>query len=76
MAHDMPHRRRNLLTGEWLLVSPHRAQRPWQGERSDPVVDARARHDAAICVPGTNARAGITIPIMPGASCSPMIFPP
>ena len=27
-----PHRRRNLLTGEWVLVSPHRAKRPWQGE--------------------------------------------
>ena len=27
-----PHRRRNALTGEWVTVSPHRAQRPWQGE--------------------------------------------
>lgn len=26
-----PHRRRNALTGEWVLVSPHRTQRPWQG---------------------------------------------
>ena len=26
-----PHRRRNPLTGEWVLVSPHRTQRPWQG---------------------------------------------
>lgn len=25
------HRRRNPLTGEWVLVSPHRAKRPWQG---------------------------------------------
>ena len=28
---DLPHRRRNLLNGEWVLVSPHRATRPWQG---------------------------------------------
>ncbi|CAM3211925.1 Galactose-1-phosphate uridylyltransferase [Sphingomonas antarctica] len=28
---DKPHRRRNLLTNEWVLVSPHRAARPWQG---------------------------------------------
>lgn len=28
----LPHRRRNALTGEWILVSPHRTQRPWQGE--------------------------------------------
>ncbi len=27
-----PHRRLNLLTGEWVLVSPHRMGRPWQGE--------------------------------------------
>ncbi len=27
-----PHRRLNLLTGEWVLVSPHRTQRPWQGQ--------------------------------------------
>ncbi len=27
------HRRLNLLTGEWVLVSPHRTQRPWQGQK-------------------------------------------
>ena len=26
------HRRYNILTGEWVLVSPHRAKRPWQGK--------------------------------------------
>ncbi len=26
---DYPHRRFNLLTAEWVLVSPHRTQRPW-----------------------------------------------
>lgn len=26
------HRRLNILTGEWVLVSPHRAKRPWQGK--------------------------------------------
>ena len=29
------HRRYNLLTGEWVLVSPQRMSRPWQGERAD-----------------------------------------
>lgn len=27
-----PHRRQNSLTGEWILVSPQRTRRPWQGE--------------------------------------------
>jgi len=31
MDFEVPHRRRNPLTGDWVLVSPHRARRPWQG---------------------------------------------
>lgn len=31
-----PHRRHNPLTGEWVLVSPHRAQRPWHGQQEKP----------------------------------------
>ena len=30
LASDVPHRRLNILTGEWVLVSPHRSSRPWQ----------------------------------------------
>ena len=32
MNFQRPHRRYNLLTGQWVLVSPHRAKRPWQGQ--------------------------------------------
>jgi UDPglucose--hexose-1-phosphate uridylyltransferase len=32
IENDFPHRRRNPLTGEWVLVSPHRARRPWLGQ--------------------------------------------
>ena len=39
------HRRKNLLTGEWILVSPHRTQRPWQGQVDDPEVDERPAYD-------------------------------
>ncbi len=42
---DLPHRRKNILTGEWILVSPHRTKRPWQGEVSKPDLVSRARYD-------------------------------
>jgi len=32
MNFDTPHRRYNPLTRDWVLVSPHRSQRPWQGQ--------------------------------------------
>lgn len=34
------HRRRNPLTGQWVLVSPHRAKRPWLGQ-VEPAEEAR-----------------------------------
>lgn len=53
-----PHRRRNALTGEWLLVSPHRAARPWQGQVEIPPAEYRPPYvaDCYLC-PG-NPRAG------------------
>jgi UDPglucose--hexose-1-phosphate uridylyltransferase len=33
---DHPHRRQNLLSGDWILVSPHRSSRPWRGAEAAP----------------------------------------
>lgn len=33
---NTPHRRKNILTGEWVMVSPHRTKRPWQGKKDKP----------------------------------------
>ncbi len=41
-----PHRRRNPLTGEWILVSPHRGKRPWQGQVEQPETQTLPRYDA------------------------------
>ncbi|MBN1398566.1 MAG: UDP-glucose--hexose-1-phosphate uridylyltransferase [Bacteroidetes bacterium] len=53
----VPHRRKNILTGEWVLVSPQRTNRPWQGEISKPMEEERRRYepDCYLC-PG-NKRA-------------------
>lgn len=53
---DLPHRRRNLLTGEWLLVSPHRAKRPWQGEAAPPSAPPAPAHDPACYLCPGNVR--------------------
>lgn len=52
-----PHRRRNPLTGDWVVVSPQRATRPWQGQTDDDPVDTPAYDAACFLCPG-NERAG------------------
>jgi UDPglucose--hexose-1-phosphate uridylyltransferase len=39
------HKRFNILTGEWALVSPHRAKRPWQGQEEEQTSAKRPSHD-------------------------------
>ncbi len=57
-SEEHPHRRYNPLTREWILVSPHRTKRPWQGhvERAAEPVLERYDPECYLC-PG-NARAG------------------
>jgi UDPglucose--hexose-1-phosphate uridylyltransferase len=42
---DHPHRRYNPLLGEYILVSPHRMKRPWQGQQERPPQDKRPSYD-------------------------------
>jgi len=42
---DYSHKRFNILTGEWVLVSPHRAKRPWQGQNEAISNAQRPTHD-------------------------------
>jgi UDPglucose--hexose-1-phosphate uridylyltransferase len=42
---DYSHKRFNILTGEWVLVSPHRAKRPWQGQNETVSNEVRPSHD-------------------------------
>lgn len=55
---DQPHRRWNPLTGEAVLVSPLRTQRPWQGRQESLVPDQRPSYDPACYLCPGNTRAG------------------
>lgn len=55
-AFDQPHRRKNLLTGEWVLVSPHRAKRPWQGRQEIPSQPAKVAYDPKCYLCPSNQR--------------------
>jgi UDPglucose--hexose-1-phosphate uridylyltransferase len=65
---DHSHSRRNALTGEWVLVSPHRLQRPWQGQVESIESEDLNKHDAEcyLC-PGNERANGLANPDYTGS---------
>ena len=60
---DGPHRRHDPLSGQWVLVSPQRSNRPWLGQVDDPQPMPTLPHDPAcyLC-PGNRRANGTTNP--------------
>ncbi len=50
------HRRYNPLTDQWVLISPHRAKRPWQGQQETVMEDQKPRYDPKCYLCPSNQR--------------------
>tara|TARA_R110002073_G_scaffold297705_1_gene463973 strand:- start:3671 stop:4690 length:1020 start_codon:yes stop_codon:yes gene_type:complete len=50
------HKRLNILTNEWVLVSPHRAKRPWQGQNEAVSKEVRPSYDETCYLCAGNTR--------------------
>jgi UDPglucose--hexose-1-phosphate uridylyltransferase len=57
MIQQFSHRRLNILTGEWILVAPHRTKRPWQGHKEDETLKNSVGYDPSCYLCPGNTRA-------------------
>ena len=76
MNYDLPHRRRNPLTGEWVLVSAHRTNRPWQGSEEEVErPDIPAYEPSCYLCPGNGRAGGVRNPAYAGTFVFDNDFP-
>ena len=57
MLQQYTHRRFNALTGDWVLVAPHRTKRPWQGQQEGSSENVPVTYDQACYLCPGNTRA-------------------
>ncbi len=72
----IPHRRLNPLTGEWVLVSPQRSMRPWQGQMESALPEVPQAYDPScyLC-PGNSRAKGARNPLYAGTFVFDNDFP-
>ncbi len=70
-----PHRRFNPLAGRWVQVSPHRLDRPWQGEEAEPDPPAPSYDPECYLCPGNARKGGVVNPDYGGVHVFDNDFP-